>query len=78
MAVYDFCDKLLLIFNDIFSDVRTAARDLDKELDMFEVVSLDSSEVTDSVIAAHLALLKKDGNGTNVGLWKLQTMRLRT
>jgi hypothetical protein len=58
-----------LIFNDIFSDVRTAARDLEKELDVFEAMSLDSSEATGLLVAAYLALLKKDGNGTNVALY---------
>lgn len=65
----NFDDKLLLIFNDIFSDVRIAARDLDKELDMFEAVSLDSSEAIGLVVAAYVALLRKDGNGTNVALY---------
>jgi hypothetical protein len=41
MVVYDFYDKIPIISKDILSKVRIAARDLDKELDKFEAVSLD-------------------------------------
>ncbi len=56
-------------FDDIFSDVRTTARDIKIELDLFEAVSFDSSEATGLVVAARLELLKKDGNGTDVALY---------